>query len=330
MVHQRGADTHALPPDARGLRVQQLLSARVGTVHHGRRIRSDDRPDSHMGQRQCQLLRHREQQYALRAGQSVPRSGLQHRRLPRQYLQLLQPRQDAPQSGLRLSGAGQRPEAHRERHMAVLRSGDGAEHHRAVYRRLCAERYAVPHLLHDRQRSRRLRLGPRDGGQEPCQGTGGVSQCLHAGAGVCGSQSGAGERAGLSGGRTGAGGHRRGYRDLPCRRPLSLPAGGDGHRLLQRAARRDRHGARHLPLPQCADPVVRRHGGGGAGGRTVQCRGHRAHAEQPVRAGIRLPPALRQGYSGQRLRRSGCLRQYTSGDTADLRRKQLGNRCGYL
>ena len=100
VVHQRGADARPVPPDPRGLCVQQFLSARLGTVHHRRRVRGDDRPDPHVGQRQRQLLRHRPQQHALCAGQPVPGAGLYHRRLPRQHLQLLQPRQDPPQSGL--------------------------------------------------------------------------------------------------------------------------------------------------------------------------------------------------------------------------------------
>lgn len=43
-------------PDPRGLRVQQLLPARLGPVHHRRRVCRPHRPAAHMGGRRCQLL----------------------------------------------------------------------------------------------------------------------------------------------------------------------------------------------------------------------------------------------------------------------------------
>lgn len=56
LVHLSGADPHPVPPDPRGLRVQQLLPARLGPVHHRRRVCRPHRPAAHMGGRRCQLL----------------------------------------------------------------------------------------------------------------------------------------------------------------------------------------------------------------------------------------------------------------------------------
>ena len=121
-------------------------------------------------------------------------------------------------------------------------------------------------------------------------------QC--AGAGLRSRQSGAGGRPDVSGGPAGGPRHRRRHRDLPLRRPLPLRAGGDRRGLLRRADGPSGLGSGHLPLPQRADPLVRRHGPARHRGHALQRRGHRAHPQQPVRSSLRLPPAVRPRHSG--------------------------------
>lgn len=80
---------YAVPPDPRGLRLHQLLPARLGAVHHRRRICRPHRPAAHMDRQQRQLLGQPQRLYAAGAGQPVPRAGLSDPRVARQHLQLL-------------------------------------------------------------------------------------------------------------------------------------------------------------------------------------------------------------------------------------------------
>ena len=61
-----------------------------------------------------------------------------------------------------------------------------------------------------------------------------------------------------------------------------------------------------------------------------QCRGHRAHPQQPVRPDLRLPSPVRAGHSGQELQRLLRRRQHPAGDPAHRRRQQLGHRRRHL